>query len=92
MRSQSHGMTASMTHAIPSRAAGRPSRPSRARGGGGGAARSLSRKRTRQRAAAADDAYNAAMKAYSATPYEYKHELGLCACSRRCEAMRRRLN
>jgi hypothetical protein len=32
------------------------------------------------------------MKAYSATPYEYKHELGLCACSRRCEAMRRRLN
>jgi len=28
----------------------------------------------------ADDAYNAAMKAYSETPYEYKHELGLCAC------------
>ena len=29
-----------------------------------------------------DDAYNAAMKAYSASPYEYKHELGLCACER----------
>ena len=28
-----------------------------------------------------EDAYNAAMIAYSATPYEYKHELGLCTCS-----------
>jgi hypothetical protein len=47
---------------------------------------------TRPTAAADDDAYNAAMKAYSATPYEYKHELGLCACVRRGEVERRRLN
>ena len=42
--------------------------------------------RARTRAAAAatndEDAYNAAMIAYSATPYEYKHELGLCMSSR----------
>ena len=34
-----------------------------------------------------DDAYNAAMKAYSSSPYEYKHELGLCACGRANAAM-----
>jgi len=31
--------------------------------------------------AASEDDYNAAMKAYSETPYEYKHELGLCKCA-----------
>ena len=31
--------------------------------------------------AASEDEYNAAMKAYSETPYEYKHELGLCKCA-----------
>ena len=29
---------------------------------------------------AGQDAYNKAMQEYSKTPFEYRHELGLCAC------------
>lgn len=36
--------------------------------------------------AASEDDYNAAMKAYSETPYEYKHELGLCKCAEKTVA------
>jgi hypothetical protein len=36
--------------------------------------------------AASEDDYNAAMKAYSETPYEYKHELGLCKCAEKIVA------
>ena len=32
---------------------------------------------------AGQDAYNKAMQEYSKTPFEYRHELGLCACPRR---------
>ena len=31
---------------------------------------------------ASQDAYNKAMAEYSKTPFEYRHELGLCACHR----------